>query len=327
VRDLRPVLAAALAIAGCSRPLAPARLSLTEPPAPEEVEARVTLDHASCAPSLAFVFPGAGQLCMGKTEQAALMGSVGAAEVGAAIAGAVATRDSEHPAVEVPLNAFADLWLFGVFDVVLTRQRAAAELYAPRDTPSDLLAAPLNVQVMKRPSVWIGLTLALAAAVGVTIVSAGDDDVDTDQVGDDPNLFGKRVDAAYGYPLGFAAGAGLFSQVALAEESIFRGYVQSALSRAWGENAGWIASGLMFGAAHIPNALALPEEDRADYLLYGLPVVTAVGLYMGWLYRHSDYSLAPSVAMHFWYDFLLTSTSLVFDPEDSFFSAGIAVPF
>jgi len=327
VREFLVVLAAACAAGGCSRPLATARLSRLEPPAPEEIEAREAIEHRSCTPNLAFLFPGAGQLCLGQTERGAVMGSVAAAEIGAAVGAAVETRDADHPAVSLPTAALADLWVYGVFDMLHTRQLASAELYIPRDTPTDLVAAPLNLQVMKRPGVWIGLGLALAAGISVSLATADDEDYDPDHAGDDPNLFGKHVKAAYGYPLGFAAGAGLFGHVALAEESVFRGYLQSALSRAWGENAGWVAASLIFGAAHIGNVLDADEDDRNEYLLTAIPVITATGLYMGWLYRDSEYSLAPSVAMHFWYDLLLTSTFFVLDPENSLFSAGIAVPF
>jgi membrane protease YdiL (CAAX protease family) len=321
------VLAAACAAGGCSRPLATARLSRLEPPAAEEIEAREAIEHRSCTPNLALLFPGAGQLCLGQTERGAIMGSVAAAEIGATVAAAVETRDADHPAVELPVAAVSDLWVYGIFDMVLIRQRASAELYVPRDTPSDLVAAPLNLQVMKRPGVWIGLGLALAVGIGVSVATASDEDFHPEHAGDDPNLFGKHVNAPYGYPLGFAAGAGLFGQVALAEESVFRGYLQSALSRAWGENAGWVAASLVFGAAHIGNVLDADEDDRNRYLLTAIPVITATGFYMGWLYRDSGYSLAPSTAMHFWYDLLLSSTFFVLDPENSLFSARIAVPF
>jgi len=302
-------------------------MSRLEPPAAEEIEARVTLDHAACSPQLAFLFPGVGQLCMRQTARGAVLASLAAAEIGGAIAVGVETGDADHPGVQLPLAAVQDLWLYGIVDAVLTRQLAAGERFVPRDTPSDLVAAPLNLEVMKRPAVWAGLTLTLALGLGVSIAISDEEDFDPDRAGDDPNLFGERMEPAYGYPLGFAAGAGLFSHVAIAEEALFRGYVQSAMSRWLGETQGWVVASLMFGAAHIPNAFVLPEEDRVEYLVYGIPVITAAGFYMGWLYRESGYSLAPSTAVHFWYDFLLSSTLFVLDPENSLFSARVAVPF
>jgi membrane protease YdiL (CAAX protease family) len=324
VRQLFVLLALAASTA-CVRPIATARVSRIAPLAPEESAARAAIDQASCSPQLAFLYPGLGQLCLGQTGRGALLASLATAEMGAAIAVGVETEDIDHPGVALPLAAAQDLWLIGVADALITGDLAGAELYAPRDTPTDLLAAPFNLEVMKRPAVLVGLGLTLAVGIGVSL--ALDDDIDPDRAGDDPNLFGRTIDARYGYPIGFATGAALFSHVAMAEEQLFRGYFQSGLARRRGETAGWVGASLLFGAAHIPNALLLPPEDRVDYLVYGLPVITAAGFTMGWLYRDSGYSLAPSVAMHFWYDFLLTSTLFAIDPQNSIFSARIAVPF
>jgi membrane protease YdiL (CAAX protease family) len=320
-------LAVALSAAGCFRPVATARTSRIEPPAAEEIEARVELDHRACTPNLAFLFPGLGQLCLRRGGQGALMASVAAAEIGSAIAVGVEVEDAEHPGVALPLLAVQDLWVYGVVDVLITRQRAAAELYVPRDSPADLVLAPFNLEVMKRPSVWAGLAVALAAGIGLSIALADEEDLDPERAGDDPNLFGETVDGRYGYPLGFAAGAGLFTHVALTEEALFRGYIQSSMARTHGETVGWVGASLGFGAAHILNVVSLEEEDRGEYLLYGLPAITAIGFYLGWLYRHGDYSLAPPTAVHFWYDFLLTGTFFVLDPENSIFSTRIAFPF
>jgi membrane protease YdiL (CAAX protease family) len=41
------------------------------------------------------------------------------------------------------------------------------------------------------------------------------------------------------------------------------------------------------------------------------------GLYFGWLYRRSGYSLAPSTAAHFWFNLLLSSTFFAIHPKDS----------
>lgn len=324
--SLVPVLAA-FAAAGCVRPVATARLSRLEPLAPEEIEARALVDRASCSTQLGLLFPGVGQLCLHQTARGAALASLAAAELGGAIAAGVETESTDHPGVTLPLAAAQDLWVYGLADAYITEQRAAAARFAPRDQPIDLVAAPFNLEVMKRPAVWAGIALTLAVGLGVSLALAEPEDLDPDRAGQDPNLFGETVDARAGYPLGFAAGAGLFGHVAIAEEALFRGYIQSSLARARGETTGWVGASLLFGAAHVTNALLLPAEDRVEYLLYGLPVITAAGFYMGWLYRESDYSLAPSTALHFWYDLLLTGTLFVIDPQSSIFSARIAVPF
>lgn len=329
-------LAAAAAVASaCSRPVQTARTTLIAPPPEAEIEAGMALDYRSCSPKLGWLFPGVGQLCLGKTAEGSIMSGLAAAEISTAVAVGVNTDFDadgdgqadpfQHPGVALPLAALQDLWIYGLSDVWITTALARRERYAPPDSLADLAAAPFNLEVMKRPAVWAGLVGALAVGLGVTFALA--DDVDGDQVGDDPNLFGETVDAKYGYPLGGLAGGTLFAHVAPAEEALFRGVIQSGLARSIGETQGWVAASLLFGVAHIPNVLALPEEERTDFLLYGIPVITAAGAYLGWVYRSSDYSLAPSTAVHFWYDFLLTATLFVIDPQNSIFAPSVMFAF
>ncbi len=329
------LIVAAVTAAACSRPVQTARTTLIAPPSQAEIDAGLAVETRSCSPSLGWLFPGLGQLCLGKRGEAAVLSSLAASEIGTALTVGVKTDydadgDGEpdpfqHPGVSLPLAAVQDLWLYGLADAWITGALARRELYAPPDTMSDLLAAPFNLEVLERPAVWAGLVGALAVGLGVSFALA--DDVDTDEVGDDPNLFGETVDGRYGYPLGGLAGGGLFLHVAPAEEALFRGVVQSGLSRSMGQTQGWIAASLLFGLAHVPNIYALPEEDRKEYLLYGIPVITAAGFYLGWVYRSSDYSLAPSTAIHFWYDFLLTATEFVLDPQHSIFAPSMMFTF
>ena len=330
-RALAAVAVLAAAAAACSRPVQTARTTLIEPPTDAEIEAGMAIDYRSCSPNLGWLFPGLAQLCLGKKAEGAVMASLAAAEIGTAVAVGIETdHDADgdgqadpfsHPGVYLPLAAVQDLWIYGLADAWITSALARRERFAPPDSAADLLAAPFNLEVMKRPVVWAGLIGALAVGLGVTFALS--DDLDSDRVGDDPNLFGETVDASYGYPLGGLAAGTLFAHVALAEEAVFRGYIQSTSARALGETPGWVAASLLFGLAHVPNIYALPEEDRDEYLLYGLPVITAAGFYLGWVYRHSDYSLAPPTAIHFWYDFLLTATLFAIDPETSLFAPSV----
>jgi len=321
-------LVAAVTAAACSRPVQTARTTLIAPPSQAEIDAGLAVDYRSCSPNLGWLFPGLGQLCLGKKPEAAVLSSLAAAEIGTAVAVGVTTDYDadgdgqpdpfQHPGVNLPASAVQDLWLLGLAHAWITGALARRELYAPPDTMADLVAAPFNLEVLKRPAVWAGVLGTLAVGIGVTLALS--EDVDTDEVGDDPNLFGETVDGTYGYPLGGLAGAGLFLHVAPAEEALFRGVIQSNLARSMGQTQGWVVASLLFGLAHVPNIYALPEEDRKDYLLYGIPVITAAGFYLGWVYRSSDYSLAPSTAVHFWYDFLLTATEFALDPQHSIFA-------
>lgn len=326
---------AGLVAAGCSRPVMTGRTSIIAPPSPAEIEAGAAVEFRSCSPHLGWLFPGLAQLCLGKTGEGAALAGLAAGEIATAVAVGVETDYDadgdgaedplEHPGVALPLAAAQDLWIYGLADAWITGALARREMYAPPDSLGDLVAAPFNLEVMKRPEVWGGILGALAIGIGVSLALT--DDLDGDQVGDDPNLFGETVDAEVGYPLGALAGGTLFAHVAPAEEALFRGYIQSTSARVLGETRGWVAASLLFGLAHVPNMYGLPEEDRTEYLLYGIPVITAAGFYLGWVYRASDYSLAPSTAIHFWYDLVLTTTLFVIDPQNSIFAPSMMFEF
>jgi membrane protease YdiL (CAAX protease family) len=140
-------------------------------------------------------------------------------------------------------------------------------------------------------------------------------------------LFGAEVNSAVGYPVAGAVGIGLFEHVALAEESTFRGLLQSGWSRSAGETRGWIYGSLAFGLIHTTNILFIDPSQRLSYLAVGVPFITLLGSYLGLAYRWSGYSLAPSVAIHFWYDFLIEAVGFVADPKHSPLAATWSVPF
>jgi membrane protease YdiL (CAAX protease family) len=314
----------AIAATGCVRPLATARTSPDEPSSAEEIAAAEHVRGASCTTALGLLFPGLAQLCLGEHGKAALLGGLAGAEIATAIAVGTQVDDIEHPGVGLPLLAAQDLWLFGLVDASIQKSLAQRARYAPRDSLTDLVAAPFNGEVLKQPAVWAGTLGLLAVGVGVSWLV---DDPDASQAGEDPDVFGHEVDRALGYPIGLGTGALLFGHVAIAEEVAFRGVLQSGLARGMGEGAGWVTASLLFGLAHAPNAWLLPEEERRDYLIYGLPVITVAGGYLGWLYRRTGYGLASPVAAHFWYDLALTMTFFVVDPKNSPLSASVALPF
>jgi membrane protease YdiL (CAAX protease family) len=314
-----------VALAACCRPVATARTTPVEPPAPRELDAAARHRARACSPALGWLWPGLAQACLGQGAEAAALGGLAAAEAGAAIATYVATDDGEHPGVALPLVALQDLWVYGLAAAAIDEDLAAHAPYAPRDTTADLVAAPWNLAVLRRPAVWAGTLGLLAVGIGASLLV--DESADAARAGDDPDVFGRRFDAPVGYPLGFGVGVGLFAHVAAAEEALFRGVLQSRFARHAGETQGWVGASLLFGLAHAPNALLLPAEQRRDYLLIGLPVITAAGAYLGWVYRDGAYGLAAPVAIHFWYDLLLTTTFFVLDPEAAPWSAGVTIPF
>ena len=315
------------AVAGCSRTVRTARVSKLEPTMPAEREARARLTKPPCSPKLAILFPGLGQICTRRAKEGAALMALSVAEIATGVGIGLNNDDGfSHPAAALPLLAVQDLWIYGFSTPGIDAALASERLYAPQDSLTDMMAAPFNLQVMKRPEVWVGILGSLALGVGISLL-VDESDVGTDQLGDDPNIFGRTFRARSGYPLGFGIGAGLFTHVAIAEEVLFRGSLQSSIARRRGERTGWIHASLIFGGAHAFNALLIPQEQRKQYLLIGVPFITALGSYMGWVYKHSEYSLAPPVAVHFWYDLLLSMTFFALDPQNSPVSAKIAIPF
>lgn len=320
------VLAAWLAcLGGCSRPLKSARVAHAQPVFAAEVRAAERQATRRCSDHWGLLIPGMAQMCRGKRLEGGLMMATGAIELGTGIA---VGREYgwQHPGSIVPLLAFQDLWVYGNAEPYIDRALARGALYAPQDDLADMLAAPFNVQVLRKPEVWAGTLVALGLGIGASILLSGDD-FDPTSAGADPNLFGRTFDRRLGYPLGVSAGIGLFSHVAIAEETVFRGALQSGIARSHGEFQGWLWGSLAFGLTHSLNALALPEEDRAKYLTYAVPMITILGSYIGYAYQRSDYNLGVPVAIHFWYDLLLTTTFFVMDPQSSPFAASVTIPF
>ncbi len=319
-----------VAIGGCMRPVKAGRTSPKQPASDEEIDAASRLRSRRCSPAFAYLFPGLGQVCTRKTNVGLILAGLAGAEIGGAVTAATQvevppdTSVLEHPAVFVPITALQDLYVYGVADSIIDEHLAKRSLYAPRDSLVDLAAAPFNLEVMRQSRVFLGLAGMLAIGLGVTFAVS---EIDDSNVGGKPNVFGREFSKGVGYPLGAAVYGGLFTHVGIAEEAFFRGVVQSGLARSQGELGGLIYGSLIFGAVHAPNALAFEGSERRDYLIYALPTITLIGTYLGYLYKDADYSLGPSTAVHFWYDFLLSATLFAIEPDNSLLSAKIGFGF
>ena len=299
-----------------------ARLWREEPPSPRELEAAETIAHRDCNPRWGLLVPGMHRVCWGQKPEGYLLAGLGMAELGTGIAVAI-KHDITWAGAALPLLALGDLLTLSVMDAALEVQRAQRLPYVPQESLAELAAAPFSFEVLSRPSVFLGIAGALAAGLLVSRLSDGP--LSTQGFGKRPVLFGREMNSATGYPLGFVIGAGLFEHVALAEETAFRGVLQSGWARKYGETQGWIYGSLAFGLIHSTNILFIDSSQRAKYLLVGVPFITLLGGYIGQVYRSSGYSLAPSVAIHFWYDFLIEAVGFVLDPKNS--PLALSLPF
>jgi hypothetical protein len=66
----------------------------------------------------------------------------------------------------------------------------------------------------------------------------------------------------------------------------------------------------IFGAVHLVNFGQDPKEA-----LYAVPTIAVLGGSLGLAYAHTGHKLSTSVAMHFWYDFLLSTVAFAADPR------------
>ncbi len=315
-------LVTAAAAAGCAVPVQPARMSHEAPSTARELDAGERLARPRCNANWGLLWPGVGQLCHRKDTEGWVLAALTGAEVATAITtAAVHEGDSiEHPGVFLPLLGLQNLWLYSASDVIIDEHLALRRLYAPQDTLAELAYAPWNPEVLKRPDVWAGVLVATGLAVGLTLL--------TEDVG-----FRAPPDRPFGfhpleaYPALGVIGAATFTHVAIGEEATFRGLVQSSIARRAGHTTGWLAGTLIFGAAHAPNALFFDEGDRVEYLLISLPFITAVGAWFGASYVWNDYSLAPPVAAHFWYDLLVSASVFFLHPDVDEIGATLTLPF
>ena len=291
-----------------------ARLAKDAPPSEREREARERVLSSSCGVGSGILLPGYVQLCRGRTGDGMLLAGLGVAELGAGIAAGAASGFGSA-AAGVPLLAFGDLLTGSVMDAILESQRAAALRFVPQESLGELIRAPFARDVLAEPMVWGGILGSLAAGIAVSRLIDGPPD--TSGFGHRPVLFGHELNSAVGYPLAAAIGTTLFEHVAIAEETTFRGVLQSGWARSHGEDRGWIYGSIAFGAVHATNVFFIDPPQRLKYLAIGVPFITVLGSYLGLAYRWSGYSLAPPIALHFWYDLLLEAYGFALDPKHS----------
>jgi membrane protease YdiL (CAAX protease family) len=299
-----------------------ARVAPDSPPSDRELDSAQRV--ATCPARASLFLPGVLQMCRGRTTEGAVLATLGIVELGAGVTGAV-TKNPGSSAAGVPFLALGDLMTLSVMDLALESQRALRLAYVPQESLGELASAPFSPEVLSRPSVWAGIAGSLAA--GILVSAIVDGGIDTHNFGKRPVIFGRERSSALGYPLAGAIGVGLFEHVALAEEMAFRGVLQSTWARSYGETRGWLYSSAGFGLIHASNILFIDRGQRLTYLAVGVPFITLLGSYLGLAYRWNGYSLAPSVAIHFWYDLLLEAAAFVADPKNSPLAVAWGMPF
>jgi membrane protease YdiL (CAAX protease family) len=283
-------------------------------------------DLESCG-LYALLLPGAGPICAGHVAEGVAVAGLAAAEIAGAIAARAAygppgTASEDQPIFldgrVIPLVALQNTWAYSIGAVTFDLQRAQGLDRVPPERLAALAAAPFDPRVLRRPAVWAG-TLGLLAG-GAALSFAVEVPLSSYEPGLDPNLFGRSVSPGTGAALYGASSALLFEHVAIGEEVIFRGIIQSGFSRRWGDAAGFWLGTATFGALHAANLPLVPPEDRLVYAAAGLPWITLAGAWLGATYRWADFELAGPVAIHFWYDVGISTLGYLADPAHNIFS-------
>jgi membrane protease YdiL (CAAX protease family) len=292
----------------------PARVDAAAPESAAEADAAARVAARRCGWGWGLVVPGASRYCYGRPVEGTVLTGLALAELGAALA-------LEGPATTFPLIGLQNLYTIDFGASAIDRALAKHRPYTPTEPLGSLVTAPFRPEVLKDPGVWLAGGLVTATAVGLSLATTRwDPDAS-------PRVLGADLPAGAAVPAFVATDAALMMHVAVGEEVLFRGVVQSALSRWTDPTAGWLIGTLVFTAVHAPNALALPPPDRRAYLLVGLPWLTVVGGTIGAVYQRSGFRLGPPVAVHFWYDFLLSAAQFTVNPNDHFLSARVGGRF
>ncbi|MBW2455535.1 MAG: CPBP family intramembrane metalloprotease [Deltaproteobacteria bacterium] len=84
--------------------------------------------------------------------------------------------------------------------------------------------------------------------------------------------------------------------IAAVEEVVWRGWVQGALSGAFGEGRGWLMASVLYGVAHLPTALMLGDPAAGPNPL--LPLAAFGGGLVWGLLAWRFGRLAPSIFAH-----------------------------
>ncbi len=200
--------------------------------------------------------------------------------------------DNKNKEIDTNRTSFvAELWGSALFNLQLYssfaayrdgRQALSNEGYetpAPTESLVDLAYAPFQWDLLSRPTTFVPLLFPLYFALTPP--------------SDERFLFNPddsitREEMAAGFAV-------QHNMVAVGEEAFFRGLLNNGFSNSFGETYGLLTSSAIFGLAHQGNA------GQATSVGAGL-----FGLYVGYLQQINGYRIDQGVAIHFWWNFLVS---------------------
>jgi len=234
------------------------------------------------AVGLSFLIPGLGHTYLGDLKTAGtLFSSSGAAYT-------LSSLSNSNEALQFSsIVAAQNISFYGIYAAYRDTQLYNNNIKnIPINSLSDLSYAPFNLKILKKPEVWGGFLGALSLAVIIGEIAY-------------KNVSYVHCDLSYNEIKPLAA-----FPIGIGEEAFFRGFIQSSFYNTLPPWGAITTASLVFGLAHIPNALFLRPKDRWRYYSFSLPFITSLGAYFGFL-TYKNKSLKESVALHAWYDFTL----------------------
>ncbi len=156
----------------------------------------------------------------------------------------------------------------------------------PKDTLLDLSLAPFRWRNFTDLTVLVPLALAANAALGDPIENTEDPS---------KNDFVYRREGGLSRDTLRAHHFVSFQVVGMGEEAFFRGYLNTEFVERFGPVWGVAMSSLTFGSLHSGSG------GSANQVLASL-----FGVYTGWMHLRNDYSLQQVVALHSWWDVLIS---------------------
>ncbi|MEJ7602189.1 MAG: CPBP family intramembrane glutamic endopeptidase [Kofleriaceae bacterium] len=275
------------------------------------------------AAGLSLLCPGCGQIYLGKrAEGVAQLGATAAllASTVLLLRGQELALDGTAGSRRVPLgiltaSAGQNLWFYSIFDAYRDARIARGDYGyrhpMTRENLGDLASAPFRPGVLASPWVWAGVPLAVGAGLLASYLAAPEEFRGTSITeADKVNVLGRRFSRLGGFGAGEAYFGALFAPVGVGEEALFRGVIQTEMEERFGTYGGLAVASVIFGAVHLLNF----TDDPASAAI-AVPVISVLGAGLGIAYQRTGYRLETSVAMHFWYDFLLSTAAFAIDPE------------
>jgi membrane protease YdiL (CAAX protease family) len=162
---------------------------------------------------------------------------------------------------------------FAAYRDARERDNSGYRTPAPKESLSDLALSPFRWQYLSRPTTFVPLAIAAAAAFGG---KGGYGIYRHDDVSKrDLHVYNLTGNAF----------------TAVGEEGFFRGFLNNELSSRWGNGWGLTVSSALFGIAHTG------EGNTANALQAALG-----GAYLGWVHQRNGFEVGEGVAIHYWWN-------------------------